>query len=63
MALTDVRKEDHAELKRLTTAFIELYNNNRKHQVDFGDIVLGGKAQKRIEKQLKAREAEMMHKK
>lgn len=62
LALTEVRKEDQAELERLTNACRGLYNNDHKQLIEEGDIVLGGKAQKKIEKQMKAKENEMMQK-
>ena len=62
LAVTDVKKEDQGELDRLSTACMGLYNNNQKHLVEFGDIVLGGKAQKKMEKLNKLKENEMMQK-
>merc|ERR1712170_59005 len=56
------RKEDQAELERLSNACMGLYNNNHKQLVEVGDIVLGGKAQRRIEKLQKAKENELMQK-
>ncbi len=62
LALTDVNKEDQAELERLTNSFKVLYNQNKEHLTKHGDIVLGSKAQHRIEMQRKAKEAELMQK-
>lgn len=62
LALTDVKKEDVAELERLTNSFKVLYNQNKEHLTKYGEIVLGGKAQKRNEKREKAKEAELMQK-
>lgn len=62
LALTEVKKEDQAELERLANSFKVLYNQNKEHLTKYGDIVLGFKAQKRIEKQEKAKEAELMQK-
>jgi len=62
LALTEVKKEDVAELERLTGSFKVLYNQNKEHLTKYGEIVLGGKAQKRIEKREKAKEAELMQK-
>lgn len=62
VALTDVRKEDAAELDRLGQNFSANYNQNKEHLAKYGDIVLGLKAQKRTEKQQKAKEAELLQK-
>ena len=62
VALTDVNKEDQAELERLSNACMGLYNNNAKQLIEVGDNVLGGKAQKRMEKLQKLKENEMMQK-
>ena len=62
LALTDVNKEDQAELERLCNSFRVLYNENKEHHTKYGDIVLGSKAQHRVEKQQKAKEVEMIKK-
>lgn len=62
VALTEVKKEDAAELERLANSFKVLYNQNKEHLTKYGEIVLGNKAQKRIEKREKAKEAELMQK-
>lgn len=62
LAITDVRKEDSAEFDRLVQNFRSNYNDNKEHFAKYGDIVLGIKAQKRIEKQQKAKEAELLQK-
>ena len=60
LAITEVGKEDQGELDRLTTACTGLYNNNPKQLIEDGEITLGGKAQKRIEKLKKLKDNEMM---
>lgn len=62
LALTEVSKEDQGELDRLSTACMGLYNNNAKQLTQIADIVLGGKAQKKMEKLQKIKENEMMQK-
>ncbi len=62
VALTEVRKEDQAELDRLVANMRMLYNNNKEHLVKYGDIVLGGRANARNEKREKAKERELMQK-
>ena len=62
VALTDVRKEDQAELDRLVNTMRTLYNNNKEHLTNYGDIVLGGKAQARNAIREKAKERELMQK-
>ena len=60
VALTDVRNEDKAEVERLSSAFKSLYNKNEKHFIEYGDIVLGEKANRRNEIRQKQKEAEMI---
>ena len=62
LAVTDVRKEDSAELDRLAQNFAANFNQNKEHLVKYGDIVLGQKAQARNEKREKAKEAELLQK-
>ena len=62
VAVTDIRKEDAAELERLNQTFSLNYNQNKDHFTKYGDIVLGQKAQTRIEKKEKAKEAELLQK-
>ena len=62
VAVTDVRKEDQAELDRLVHSMRNLYNNNKEHLVADGDIVLGAKAQMRNMLREKAKERELMQK-
>lgn len=61
LALTDVKVNDKAELERLTNAFTTLYNNNDKLLHEDGKLQLGIKAQRRIEKEQKRKEAEIIH--
>lgn len=62
VAITEVRKEDAAEFDRLAQNFHASYNDNKDHLTKYGDIVLGTKAQKRIEIQQKAKDAELLQK-
>ncbi len=62
VAITDIRKEDAAELERLSQNFLQNYNQNKEHLTKYGDIVLGQKAQARNEKREKAKEAELLQK-
>ncbi|MCP4520307.1 MAG: hypothetical protein GY827_01205 [Cytophagales bacterium] len=60
LAFTEVSKEDEGDLNRLASAFTSLYNNNKQHLTEYGDIVLGAKAQKRIEIAQRIKEAEVI---
>ena len=60
VAITDVRPEDKAEAERLAVVFKTSYNDDKTHLIQQGDIVLGSKAQRRIEIQQKAKEREAM---
>ncbi len=62
VAVTDIRKEDAAELERLSQNFLQNFNQNKEHLTKYGDIVLGQKAQARNEKREKAKEAELLQK-
>lgn len=50
LAITDVRPEDKPELDRLTNICKSLYIDNPSSYNKLGDIVLGSKAQRRMEK-------------
>jgi len=63
VALTDVRKEDQADLDRLIEHANINYNNNKDILTKYGEIVLGGKANARIKKENAAKDAELMQKK
>ena len=62
VALTEVRKEDQAELERLADFASQNYNANKELSAKFGEIVLGGKALARIKKANAAKQAEIMQK-
>lgn len=62
VAITDIRKEDSAELDRLNQTFLHNYNQNKDHLTQYSEIVLGQKAQTRNEKREKAKEAELLQK-
>lgn len=62
VAVTDIRKEDSAELDRLNQTFVHNYNQNKDHLTQYSEIVLGQKAQTRNEKREKAKEAELLQK-
>jgi len=62
VALTEVRKEDQAELERLAEYALSNYNANQELSTKFGEIILGGKAQARIKKANAAKQAEIMQK-
>ena len=62
LAITEVRKEDQADLDRLIEHATQNYNNNKELSTAFGEIILGGKAQTRIKKANEAKEAEIMQK-
>jgi len=62
VALTEVRKEDQAELERLAEYSSQNYNANKELSSKFGEIVLGGKANARIKKANAAKQAEVMQK-
>lgn len=60
VAVTEVRPEDKSEAERLSVVFKTSYNDDKTHLIKQGDIVLGNKAQRRIEIQQKAQEKEAM---
>ncbi len=62
VALTEVKKEDQAELDRLAEYALQNYNNNKELATRPHAIVLGGKAQARIRKAQEAKNAEIMQK-
>ena len=62
LALSDLRKEDQAELDRLVASLRTLYNTNTEHLTRHSEIVLGGKATARNEKARKLKEAETIQK-
>lgn len=62
IALTEVRKEDQAELDRLAEFANTNYNANKELATRYGAIVLGGKAQARVKKAQEAKNAEIMQK-
>lgn len=62
VALTEVRKEDQAELDRMVNSMRNMFNNNKDHLITTGDIVLGGKANTRNMMREKAKEKELMQK-
>lgn len=62
LAITDVKKEDQAELSRLAEFATQNFNANKELATRPGAIVLGGKAQARIKKAQEAKNAEIMQK-
>lgn len=60
VAITEVRKEDQAELERLVEYATSNYNNNKELATRHGAILLGGKAQARLKKKQEAKDAELM---
>ena len=62
VAFTEVRKEDQGELDKLTAFALQNYNQNKEISTEYGDIVLGGKAQTRFKREKAIKEAETMKK-
>lgn len=62
VALTEVRKEDQAELEKLSEFALTNYNSNKELATRTSTIVLGGKAQARLKKAMEAKNAELMQK-
>lgn len=62
VAITEVRKEDQAELEKLSEYALTNYNNNKDLATRHGAIILGGKAQARLKKTQEAKNAEIMQK-
>lgn len=62
IAITEVKKEDQAELDRLIEYSTANFNNNKDLSSRFGAIQLGGKAQNRLKKAQEAKNAEIMQK-
>lgn len=62
VALTEVRKEDHAELEKLAEYAMNNYNNNKELAGRHSTIILGNKAAARLKKAQEAKNAEIMQK-
>ena len=62
LAVTDIRKEDAGEFEKLCQNFLVNYNQNADMRHKTGEIVFGHKANIRIQKQEKAKEAELLQK-
>lgn len=62
VAITEVRKEDAGEFEKLCKTFMTNFNENKDIRHKFSEITLGHKTKVRIEKQEKAKEAELLQK-
>ena len=62
IAVTDINKEDNGEFSKLCQYCLTNFNENKNSRSKFGEIVLGSRANMKIMKQEKAKEAELLQK-
>ena len=62
IALTEVRKEDEADLENLTTAFRTNFNQNEKLRREIGGFKRGAKSQAKFDRVQKDKEREAIQK-
>lgn len=62
LALTDVKSEDLKALETLQTLCKQNYNLNKEQNIQVGNMVLGHKAQTKIQQQLHKKEKEIIEK-